>query len=73
VSFRRIDPGLPQRLVRRASERLGVSAGELSYLAFTSIPSIGGGGTWAIFFEGGGPARFMTADLDGSNLRQPGG
>ena len=73
VSFGRIDPALPQRLVRRAAERLGRAPDQLSYLAFTSIPSVGGGGTWAIFFEGGGPGRFMTADLDGSNLRQPGG
>lgn len=72
LSLRRIDDALPERLLRRASERLGVPRGDLDYMALTSIPSVGGGGTWAIFFEGGGPGRFMTANLDGSNLRAPG-
>lgn len=72
LSLRRIGPAMPERLLARASERLGVPRGDLSYMALTSIPSVGGGGTWAIFFEGGAPGRFMTANLDGSNLRAPG-
>ena len=72
LSLRRVDAALPERLLSRASERLGVPRDDLSYMALTSIPSVGGGGAWAIFFEGGGTGRFMTANLDGSNLRAPG-
>jgi hypothetical protein len=69
VRLSRIAPGLPERLTRRAAERLGASRDDLSYMAFTAIDSIGGGGVWSIFFSG----RHVIADLDGSNMRVPGG
>lgn len=70
LSLNRIDPAVPDRLVRRVAERLGRSVDDLSYLAVTPLPTTPSGGQWSIFFEGG---RFYTADLDGSNLTRPGG
>jgi hypothetical protein len=69
LSLRRIDPAVPDRLLRRAAERLGLSHDDLNYMALSGV---GGNATWAIFFTGGGTGRFATADLDGSNLRIPG-
>lgn len=70
LSLGRIDPAVPERLVRRAAERLRASADDLSYLALAATPTIGGGGIWSIFFSNG--AKHAVADLDGSNLRVPG-
>ncbi|HEX8742726.1 MAG TPA: hypothetical protein VF712_06305 [Thermoleophilaceae bacterium] len=71
LSLRRIDPAVPQRLARRAAERLGRKPGDLSYMALVPM-SLGGGGMWSVFFSGGGTGRFVVADLDGSNVRVPG-
>ncbi len=69
LSLRRFDVGLPERLVRRAAERVGAARDDLSYLALSATPSFGGGGVWSIFFDGG---RHVIADYDGSNMRVPG-
>ncbi|MDQ3934524.1 MAG: hypothetical protein M3340_07820, partial [Actinomycetota bacterium] len=66
----RVDPALPERLVRRAAERVRARPDDLSYLALASTPTIRGGGIWSIFFNGG--ASHAVADLDGSNLQVPG-
>lgn len=70
LSLNRIDPAVPDRLVRRVAERLGRSPDDLSYLAVTPLPTTPSGGQWSIFFDRG---RFFTAELDGSNLTRPGG
>lgn len=72
LSFGKVDPAVPERLVRRAAERLGVKPNDLNYMALTSVKGHAGGGIWSVFFAGGGAGRFATADLDGSNLRTPG-
>lgn len=64
LSLRRLDPALPERLVRRAAERLGAARDELDYLVLSGV-----GGGWSIFFDGG---RYAIADVDGSNMRVPG-
>ena len=68
LSLRRFDTALPERLVRRAAERVGASRDDLSYLALSVTRSFGSGGVWSIFFGG----RFVIADYDGSNMRVPG-
>jgi hypothetical protein len=72
LSFGKVNPAMPERLVRRAAERLRVRPDDLNYLALTSVKGHAGGGVWSVFFAGGGAGRFATADLDGSNLRTPG-
>jgi len=69
LSLGRIDPAVPERLVRRAAERVRADPDDLSYMALAGTGSFGGGGIWSVFFSGG---RYATADLDGSNLRVPG-
>jgi hypothetical protein len=69
LGFNRVDPAVPERLVRRAAERVGVKPDSLSYLAVSHSPPARSGGQWSVFFEGG---RFATADLDGRNLVVPG-
>jgi hypothetical protein len=69
LSLNRIDPGVPTRLVRAAAERLRQDPDDVSYLALSSIRSIGGGGVWSVFFQSGPP---VSADLDGSNIQTPG-
>jgi hypothetical protein len=66
LSLRRFDTALPDRLVRRAAERLGVARDAIDYLAFAAH---GGSGSWSVFFDGG---RYVVADLDGSSMRVPG-
>lgn len=66
LSLRLFDTALPERLVRRAAERLAVARGDVDYLA---LAAHGGGGSWSVFFDGG---RYVVADLDGSNMRVPG-
>ena len=71
LSLNRIDPAVPERLVRRAAERQLLDPGDVDYLALSSAEGVYGGGVWSIFFEGAtGPP--MNAHLDGSNLRAPG-
>ena len=72
LSLNRIDPAVPERVVRAGAERVRADRNDVSYLALTSIPSLGGGGLWSVFFSGGGAARYVIADLDGSNVRVPG-
>ncbi len=69
LSLNRIDPAVPDRLVRRVAERAGRTVDDLSYLAVSAIPTEPSGGTWSIFFDSG---VFFVADLDGSNLTRPG-
>ena len=70
LSLRRLDPALPDRLVRRAARRLEVSPDDIDYLALSAVGGgVGGGGVWSLFFDGGG---HVVADLDGSNMRVPG-
>ena len=66
LSIRRFDTALPERLVRRAAERVGQRPSDINYLALSAIPSARGGGVWSIFFDRG---RHLTADLDGSSMR----
>jgi hypothetical protein len=70
LSLGRIDAALPERLARRAAERVRARPDDLSYMALAATPMLGGGGIWSIFFNGG--TRHAVADLDGSNLRVPG-
>jgi hypothetical protein len=69
LSLRRVDPRVPDRLVRAAAERLRVDRGDVTYLVLASVPTFGGGGIWSAFFDGG---RYVIADLDGRNVRVPG-
>lgn len=74
LSLNRIDPKVPDRLARAAAERLGRDYDDLSYLALSATSrELGGGGSWSVFFGGtGGANSFVTADLDGRNIRIPG-
>jgi hypothetical protein len=67
LSLNRIDPDVPERLVRAAAERLGVKPETLSYLAVSGGATTGG--QWSVFFERG---RYVIADLDGRNISVPG-
>jgi hypothetical protein len=70
LSLNRIDPAVPERLVRAAAERIGRRVDDLSYLALVPSSGFKGGASWAVFFgSGGGP---VIADLDGSHTRLPG-
>jgi hypothetical protein len=73
LSLNRIDPAVPDRLARAVAKRLGRSVEDLSYLALTSTPGFGSGGSWSIFFGSPGSGAPFTADLDGRNLTRPGG
>lgn len=72
LSLNRIRAAVPERIVRAGAERLRASRDDISYMVLSSIPSLGGGGIWSVFFTGGGAARYVIADLDGSNVRRPG-
>ena len=70
LSLRRLDPKVPNRIVRAAQERTG-RRDEVGYIALASTPGHAGGGTWAVFFTDAGSDPPVTADLDGSNIRVP--
>lgn len=73
LSLRRVDPRVPDRLVRAGAERLRVKRGEVDYLVLAAVPRFGGGGIWSAYFTGSGAGRYVIADLDGRNVRVPGG
>jgi hypothetical protein len=72
LSLNRIDPAVPDRVVRAGAERVGARRSDVSYLALAPVPSLGGGGIWSVFFSGGTGNRYAIADLDGGNVRVPG-
>ena len=72
LSLNRIDPAVPERLVRAAAERRGVKPDALSYMAVTPLPRSRSGGQWSIFFDPPGSNRMVVADLDGRNITVPG-
>jgi hypothetical protein len=69
LSLRRVDPRVPDRVVRAGAERLRVKRGDVSYLVLAATPTVGGGGIWSAYF---GPGSYVIADLDGRNVRVPG-
>ena len=73
ISLNRIDPAVPERVARAAAERLYVDPDALSYMAVSPSPSARSGGQWSIFFERRGSHSLVVADLDGRNVRVPGG
>jgi hypothetical protein len=72
LSLSRINPAVPDRVVRAGAERVGARRSDVSYLALAPVPSLGGGGIWSVFFSGGNGNRYAIADLDGGNVRVPG-